>query len=39
MRSNSMMCTLSKPSDFEIYFRTKGQEFRYTLSFDAEDNI
>lgn len=26
----------SKPSDFEIYFRTKGQEFRYTLSFDAE---
>lgn len=25
-----------EPSDFEIYFRTKGQEFRYTLSFDAE---
>lgn len=23
-------------SDFEVYFRTKGQEFRYTLSFDAE---
>ena len=26
-----------EPSDFEIYFRTKGQEFRYTLSFDAEE--
>lgn len=26
----------SEPSDFEIYFRTKSQEFRYTLSFDAE---
>lgn len=26
----------NKPSDFEVYFRTKGQEFRYTLSFDAE---
>ena len=25
-----------EPSDFEIYFRVKGQEFRYTLSFDAE---
>lgn len=25
-----------EPSNFEIYFRTKGQEFRYTLSFDAE---
>lgn len=25
-----------EPSDFEIYFRTRGQEFRYTLSFDAE---
>lgn len=25
-----------EPSDFEIYFRTKGQEFRYALSFDAE---
>jgi len=25
-----------EPFDFEIYFRTKGQEFRYTLSFDAE---
>ena len=25
-----------EPSDFEIYIRTKGQEFRYTLSFDAE---
>ena len=25
-----------EPSDFEIYFRTKGQEFRYTLSFDVE---
>lgn len=25
-----------EPSDFEIFFRTKGQEFRYTLSFDAE---
>lgn len=24
------------PSDFEVYFRTKGQEFRYTLSFDSE---
>lgn len=23
-------------SDFEVYFRTKGQEFRYTLSFDSE---
>lgn len=26
----------NKPSDFEVYFRTKGQEFRYTLSFDAK---
>lgn len=26
----------NKPSDFEVCFRTKGQEFRYTLSFDAE---
>lgn len=26
----------NRPSDFEVYFRTKGQEFRYTLSFDAE---
>lgn len=25
-----------EPSDFEIYFRTKDQEFRYTLSFDVE---
>lgn len=25
-----------EPSDFEVYFRTKGQEFRYTLSFDSE---
>lgn len=25
-----------EPSDFEVYFRTKGQEFRYVLSFDAE---
>ena len=24
------------PSDFEVYFRTKGQEFRYRLSFDTE---
>lgn len=27
---------LNEPSDFEVYFRTKGQEFRYTLSFDSE---
>lgn len=26
----------NEPSDFEIYFRTQGQEFRYTLSFDAD---
>ncbi|WP_165060830.1 ATP/GTP-binding protein [Adlercreutzia sp. ZJ154] len=26
----------NESSDFEVYFRTKGQEFRYTLSFDAE---
>ncbi len=26
----------NEPSDFEVYFRTKGQEFRYTLSFDVE---
>lgn len=25
----------SKPSDFEVYFRTQGQEFRYALSLDA----
>lgn len=26
----------NEPSDFEVYFRTKGQEFRYRLSFDTE---
>ena len=26
----------SASSDFEIYFRAEGQEFRYTLSFDVE---
>lgn len=26
----------NESSDFEVYFRTKGQEFRYTLSFGAE---
>lgn len=25
-----------EPSDFEVYFRTRGQEFRYTLSFGSE---
>lgn len=26
----------NEPSNFEVYFRTEGQEFRYTLSFDVE---
>ena len=26
----------NEPSDFEVYFRTKGQEFRYALSFDVD---
>ncbi len=25
----------NEPSDFEVYFRTEGQEFRYALSLDA----